>query len=1094
MQCSSCGSENPAKQKFCGECGHPLEGENNWEGSNSSPDQSASGERRQVTVLFSDLSGYTAITEKLDPEEVREVMGRFFGEASQVITRYGGVVEKYIGDAVMAVFGLNQAHEDDAVRAVRAALEIQQFVEELNPRYRVKVGRDLSMHTGINTGIVITGGTGEAEGALGVVGDAVNVASRLSDLAEAGQVLVGADTAPLIEKFFDLEALPTTQVKGKSEAVSVFRVLGPRERPVATRRFAGLRAGLVGRDVEMALLNQAIQRLRDGRGSIISLRGEAGTGKSRLIDEFRENVQGSHQWLAGNAYDHTQGIPYFPVVDMISHAWGIEEGDKPQQVQEKLDAHCRAVMDDAEPHMPYLGALFSLEYPETATVSPEFRKQKIHNALLELFQAQARQSPTVFFVEDMHWADPSTVELLRHVLTHFQVPAITLSTYRPPFALFPGDGEVPGYREMELEILSASLVGDLTAALLKGGEPPVELQTFIQEKSGGNPFYVEEVLTSLMESGVLRRENGGWQLAGALESFNVPGTLQGVIAARLDRLEPANKKLLQEASVIGRNFFYEVLAHITSVSADLQPRLEGLEGQDMIRAQALEPDLEYMFKHPLTQEVVYNSLLLKDRQTIHERVGKAIEEVLAERLPEYYERLAHHFLNGQTREKAVEYLMKAGEKALAHFALDESDRYYQQGFDLLNEKKERNESELENLADLFDKWAMVFYYRGTFKQLYHLLTAHEQELLSIGDKSRVGTFYLWKGWSEYFIGKFKDANTNLHRALKLGEEAADSRIVGYAHAWLSFVNADSGRLDEAVSHGEKANQISREMHEDQMLFTKSRFGLAWSNERRGDIKALLQDGTEILSYSRERSYIRGQMLGHSAHQSRHMLRGDWQAVIAENLLMQEVVVDPMYSIVPYFGLTSGYLISGRIDEAEEAGLKLQTYLREVELEIWIPFADGMMGLILIVKGKMSLGMKMLREAMQAYHAMGAIYYAESFQNLVGNTYLQLAAGEGKPPLMVILRNLGFLLKTLPVAAKKAEHHFNNVISESRKRGFDGLLAKSLLELGMLHKVKNRKNKAEACLTEAEELFEQMGADVYLTQTRDVLAGLEAKTI
>lgn len=1051
------------------------------------------GERRQVTVFFSDLSGYTAMTERLDPEEVRDVMRQVFGEASQVISRYGGVVEKYIGDAVMAVFGVTQTHEDDAVRAVRAAWEIEKFVAGLNARYRDRVGCELSMHTGIDTGLVVTGRAREAEGAMGLVGDAVNVASRISDLAQAGQILVGADTVPLIDRFFHLEELNAAQMKGKSKAVQVFRVIGPRDRPVARRRFAGLRAGLVGRDVEMTMLNRSVQRLRDGKGSILAVSGEAGSGKSRLIDEFRETTRVSHQWLAGNAYDHTQGIPYFPVMNLLTRVWDIDDNDTPGQVREKLEAHCRAVMRDAEFHIPYLGALFALEYEQSATVSPEYRKQKIHEALLKLFQALAHERPTIFFIEDAHWADPSTVELLRHVLTHFQAVAITLITHRPPFALFTEDTNVPGYQELELEVLSDSLLGTLISALLDGSEVPAELQAFILEKSGGNPLYVEEVLTSLMETAVLRRGNTGWQLDGSLDSFDIPNTLQGVIAARIDRLDPVHRKLIQEASVIGRKFFYSVVARISSVTDNLHARLDYLEGQDMIRARELESDLEYMFKHPLTQEVVYNSLLIKERRAIHERVGAAIEAVLAERLPEYYEQLAHHFLNSDNREKAVTYLIKSGEKAFNRYSLHEADSYYRNGYELITGIASPSKIEISLLLKLLEMWGLVHYFFGSFKCHYDMLVPMRELVGAVDDKARAAMFYAWLGWDEYFMGNVKEANKNIRKALKLAEASGDARARGYCLTWLSFVCSEMGMLDEAVSHGEKAHQVAREFPDDAYLYTKSLYCIHWAHWYRGDIPESMHLAEEILKYSEARHNIRGQVLAYQGMANIFTASGAAEAAIPLCHKACQIAVDPFYSKVPYFALATAYLQERNAPEAGKAIAGWGNYWRDMEQCFFAALGDMTSGGWMALSGMMSAGMKKTVDAKGWFDQNGYVYWRIMSEGLLGQLYLQFAVREQKLSLSTLLRNLPFLLKTLPTAANKTEYHLSKTIADARHVGANNVLAQALFNLGKLHLDRKKFVLASECIAEAERIFETTGADGYAAQTREALVKLGAKT-
>jgi class 3 adenylate cyclase len=320
IACPKCGKINPPESKFCNECGQKLEKEEVIE----RKEPSIEGERKQVTVLFSDLSGYTALSEKLDPEEVKEIMTQVFGEITSIVNKYDGSIQKFMGDAVVAFFGVPKAHEDDPIRAIRAAKGIHSFVEGMSPRVEQRIGGSLSMHTGINTGLVVTGQVDQDGGTTGVLGDTVNLASRLSDLAKPGEMLVGAVTYQLAEGYFIFERLEPVQVKGKAEAVQVYKVLSAKEKPLTLHRTFGLRADLIGRKAELAQLQEAVERLRQGKGGIFSICGDAGTGKTRLLEELRGALDLSKiQWREGHAYAYSQNTPYFPLVDLLNRTWQI---------------------------------------------------------------------------------------------------------------------------------------------------------------------------------------------------------------------------------------------------------------------------------------------------------------------------------------------------------------------------------------------------------------------------------------------------------------------------------------------------------------------------------------------------------------------------------------------------------------------------------------------------------------------------------------------------------------------------------------------------------------------------------------------------
>src|SRR5512143_3906837 len=779
MKCLKCHSENPAGFSFCGTCGQQL-GEEGDPGILSEPE----GERRHVTVLFTDLTGYTAMCERLDPEDVKEVMSRIFGEIAQVVTKYEGVIEKFIGDAVMALFGVPRAHEDDPVRAVNAAMEIHELVEELGPQVRAMGCRPLSMHTGIDTGLVVTGGVDAGKGATGVTGDTVNLASRLSGMGKAGEILVGPYTYRIAERYFDFEALEPTPVEGKADPVRIYRVHSRKDQPGKIHRLTGLRAELIGRKAEMAQLSAAVEKLREGNGSIIGICGDAGTGKSRLVEEFKATLDLKEiQWREGQAYAYSQNVPYFPVTDMMRRTMRIEEGDPPSKIREKVEGRIERLVGRREDIIPYIGSLFALTYPGIEGTSPDSWKHRLHKAVQEYLSAAVRRAPTVFCLEDIHWADPSSIELLRAILSGGRHPALFLCVYRPPFSLFPAplrDAMGNTYREIRLQDLSPSEALEMTGSLLDTSDLPLELRRFVREKAEGNPFYLEEVINTLIESETLVRDNGSWTLSRPLGESEISPTVHGVILARLDRLDKEARRILQEASVIGRAFPYEILKRVTELKDHIDQHLAGLERLDLIRARSHQSELEYVFKHALTQEVVYNGVLKKERETVHRQIALAIEQLFSERLPEFYETLAYHYAQGRSIKKAVDYLMKSGEKCLARYALEEAHKSFQQAYDLLSGKSELTTEDRRVVLGLLNAWAPVFHWRASYNNLVDLLRANEEHAVSLGDKASLGMFYSWMGLGLQSLEKAKEAKRYLSKSLEIGEEIENDKIIGYA--------------------------------------------------------------------------------------------------------------------------------------------------------------------------------------------------------------------------------------------------------------------------------------------------------------------------
>jgi len=918
VQCPQCGATNPARAKFCMECAHGLKdkteipSEHQPEPQIDSPAIETSGssdsyhftvgERKHVTVLFSDLSGYTAMAEKLDPEEVKEIVNRIFGQVKSVIAKYEGFIEKFAGDAVMAIFGVPQSHEDDPVRAIKAAREIHDLVAKISPELEEKIKQPLSMHSGINTGLAVTGEVNPELGTHGVSGDALNLASRLSDHAGAGDILVGYNTYHRAEGYFSFQELEPTTVKGKADPIAVYKVLTVSDRPDSLHRSSGLSADLIGRDVELAQLKDAFEHLQNGKGAIISIVGDAGTGKSRLIEEFRTSLDSNKiQWLQGQSYGYSQNMPYFTLIDLLSRTLQIEEGDPPEKVRQKIESGIEALSGDQDDIAPYIGRLYALDYPELAKDSPEFWKSNLQKAIRSVLANLTHTSPTIVCLEDLQWSDPSTLELLRFLLSDINIPALFICTYRLPFSIFTShqsSGLGKSYQEINLKDLSASEAQRMVESMLNASTVPATLQKFIQEKLEGNPFYMEEVINALVESESLIPENGNWQLARPIDELELSSTIYGVISGRLDRLEKETKRVLQEASVIGRSFLYEILKRTSELKGSIDNCLSGLERLDLIKARSIHPDLEYFFKHAMTQEVVYNGLLKKERRDIHERVGLVMEEIFHERLPELYETLAHHFKQGRSVHKAVEYLVKSGEKSLERYAVEEAHQFYQQAFDILAAKSEKTGEEKSILIDLLNSWGYVYYYLGDFKEFSTLFGTHRDLAKSLGDEKRLGMFYVWLGIAGFMSGRAKDSYEYLIKAKNLGESCGKQKIVGYACTWLSWNCAELGLFEEGLRHGECAQQIAKDFPADQYLFFKSLAGMAFVYTFMGLPQKALECGKILLEYGKKYSNSRSNVMGHYAMSMGYAMAGDFEACIESSRQAIAVSKDPFYSKFP----------------------------------------------------------------------------------------------------------------------------------------------------------------------------------------------------
>jgi len=658
-------------------------------------------DRRIVTVVFADLSGFTAMSEGMDPEPVRSLMNDCFRHLVPIVEKYGGTVDKFIGDEIMVLFGAPAAHENDPERALRTALEMKEAIATFNAAQ----GLDLGMHFGVNTGPVIAGGMGSSRRRqYSVLGDAVNLASRLADAALRNDILVGPDTYRHAAPFFEFDAASPLSVKGKAAPVMARRLLGLKAAPDAVRGIAGIRSLLVGRDAQLLALNAALAALRAGHGGIVAVSGDAGVGKSRLVAEGRQALPPDVRWAEGRALSHTPGMSYWLARDVLYDVLGVKADASMASIGVALQQGVAHACPDRELSVyPYLARL--LDVPTVGAAEEALRhlagavlQSRMLSAFQEYLRGCASRQVLVVAWEDLHWSDPSSLQVLASLLPlTAEVPLLLLLTYRPdegamsPLLEQLRQQHADRHVVVSLDPLTRDDSRVLVEHLLGAEQVPPETRRLILDRAEGNPFFLEEVIRGLIDSG---GANGplAAQTAGARAAeWTVPSTLQGILMARLDRLEAGTKSTLQEASVLGRVFQKHVLLRVHEAAdrseVGLEPVLNELQRREFIRPRDHDAgagrglDAEFIFKHALTHDVAYNSLLLARRKAIHLTVGEAMESIFPDRLDELAASLARHFANAERRDKAIHYLNRAGERAQATFANAEAIGFYRDALD-----------------------------------------------------------------------------------------------------------------------------------------------------------------------------------------------------------------------------------------------------------------------------------------------------------------------------------------------------------------------------------------------------------------------------
>jgi class 3 adenylate cyclase/tetratricopeptide (TPR) repeat protein len=638
------------------------------------------GERRQVTVLFADVAGFTALAERLDPEEVHGIIDRCFELITAEVHRFEGTINQYTGDGVMALFGAPLAHEDSPRRAAHAALGIQRSLRQLSRELQVQRGYGVQMRIGINTGLVVVGRIGDdLRMDYTAVGDTTNLAARLQNVARPGSVLVSEATHKFLAGFFETLDLGQVEVKGRAP-VRAFEVLRSRGRR------AGLEAAiernltpLVGRGRELGTLRELFAKAQSGHGQVALVAGEAGIGKSRLLLEFRRILVRAGEpvtWLEGRCVSFGQSMPLLPLIEQLRENFGIEEFDGEPEIIAKVE-HGMRRLGGLDAHIPYIRYLLSVDPgdPAIAAMDAAPRRRHIFDAARALALRGARVRPLVFVFEDLHWVDTSTEEYLGTLLDSVaSVPIMLVLTFRlgytPPF------GARSFQTTLTLDSLSEAEAMAMAGRVLGTEEFPRELRAALMEKAEGVPLFVEEVTKTLLDLGVLRQENGGYRMVKTMAEVNVPDTIQGIIMARLDRLGEDGKRTVQLASVIGRQFLRRLLERIAGLTGELEGLLAELKALEIIYEQGLLQEPAYVFKHAVIQDVAYQSLLVQRRRQLHHAVGQAIEELYPDRLAEHYEELAHHFAQAEDWAKVLEYSVRAGDRATHAFANVEAKRHY----------------------------------------------------------------------------------------------------------------------------------------------------------------------------------------------------------------------------------------------------------------------------------------------------------------------------------------------------------------------------------------------------------------------------------
>ncbi|MGI9319355.1 MAG: adenylate/guanylate cyclase domain-containing protein [bacterium] len=794
MTCSACGHDNRSEARFCSACGNKLErtchacnevvsptalfcdhcgsdldpdrtdsspakqsdsqGESGSDKIPESPEliTPSEAERRHLTVMFCDLVDSTGLSERLDPEDMRNVLADYQSRCRKAVEDMGGHIARYIGDGVLVYFGYPVAYEDAAARAVRSGLDIVDAIKILDAEID-KPGINLAVRIGINTGNVVVGdiGTGDGREQMAVVGDVPNVAARLQSSAEPGQIVIGDGTQRLVKSQFELASLGEQKHKGVSEALEAFSVVRESrftDRLDSITEYSANR--FVGRDAEIKLLYDRWEQVKEGESQVALLIGEAGIGKSRILQRLRDDLRDQqHQRYYYYCSAHHKSSAFYPIISGVEHEIGFEATDSNEIKLEKIESYLRiqkVSLDEFVPVFAFLLGVTAKEKYPILELNPQQLKQRVFSTFIDQYARVAKEQPLLMIIEDLHWADPSTLELLETWIQHLtDVPCFLVLTFRPEFE-FPWRHQ-SNFTSLALNRLSRRESNAIVKEIAGGKALPAQVLDEIIAKTDGVPLFLEELTKMVLESDLLQEGDEEYTLNGPLPPLAIPESLQDSLMARLEKLEPV-KEVAQLAATLGRKFNHKVLAAATGLSeAELQRAIEQLLDAELIVKRGIAPEITYEFKHALVQETAYQTLLKSTRQRYHKRIAELLEKQFWDTVENRPELLAHHYTEAQIADQAVKHWLSAGQKAISRSANLEAIDHIEKGLEalaLLPDDLDRTKRELElQIALAVPKTSVKGYASSEVQQTY---TRARELCMQIGETPQLfpAIYGMWR--------------------------------------------------------------------------------------------------------------------------------------------------------------------------------------------------------------------------------------------------------------------------------------------------------------------------------------------------------------
>jgi class 3 adenylate cyclase/tetratricopeptide (TPR) repeat protein len=1026
--------------KYCAECGHGLEPakEDKTVRRFSTPahytpkhlaekilvsKDTLEGERKQVTVLFADIKGSMELIAELDPEEAQKLLDPVLDRMIEAVYHFEGTVNRVMGDGIMALFGAPLAHEDHALRACYASLRMQANIREYAAEVQRSHGVPVAIRVGLNSGEILIAAIGnDLYMDYTVVGQTVHLAHRMEQMAKEGSVLTTADTIRMVEGYIVAEPLGPMPVKGLAHPVEVYEVIsgGPARTRLQAIAWRGV-TRFVGRDAEIGQLRQALTFGKSEQAQVVAVIGEPGVGKSRLVQEFVHSANTvACLILETNSASYTRSTPYLPVTELLRHYFQINIRDSTRSIQEKVTNRLLhpdpSLQDTIPPLLDLLDAL-AADHP-FQNLDPLQHRQHTYHAVTRLLLAEALVQPLVLVFEDLHWYDTLTLGLLNELVVSARTARLLLFvSYRPEFRdQWKGR---PNYRQLRLDPLANQNLSDLLVSLLGTDAGLLPLKNFLARRARGNPFFVEEIVRSLIDTATLTGSPGSYRLARPFSESDVPATVQAVLAARIDALAPDEKRLVQEAAVVGHDVPFGLLQAISGIAAHkIRSLLSSLEEAEFIYPTQLFPDLQYSFKHALTHDVVYAGMLHDRRREIHGRIVDAIEKLYADRIGEQVERLADHAVRGQLQEKAVTYLRQAGTKAGDREAYREAVQLFEQALAALAQLPESRNT-LELAIDIRFDLRNVLQPLGDRERISDYLREAEALAERLGDIRRIGwvqSYYTEQAW---MFGRYAESIAAGERALSIAEEISDLPLQVVTNLPLGLAHHTRGDYHRAMKcFGWNADHLQGEL-------ARERFGMF------------------VLPSAFARSFIAWCLADLGRFQEGY-------AIGQEALQIAEAAKHPFSCGYAHLGLGVLSLRQGEVRLALgsfERGLAAGAF---ADSPVGFAYVSLHLGYALALSGRVDEGISILEQSVKVAESKGFVARHSLRLCYLGEAYL--IAGRHQEAAEVGERAVAL--------AREHEERANE--------------AYALRVLGMLARRRSAPDQAAACFREAIELSKQLG--------------------